>query len=335
MATDAPAVTRRHEFVLFFDVTNGNPNGDPDAGNTPRMDPETGHGLVSDVCLKRKVRNYVENFAESDHKRDPRRHRIYVSEGAILNEKHREAFLSERPDDAKVKKAAKLTSDTDEEARRIRQFMCDNFYDIRAFGGVLSTDINAGQVRGPVQFAFGRSIEPILPLEVSITRMAATSEKEKEKEKKEREEGEDDEKRGDKRTMGRKHIVPYGLYRAHGYVSAPLASHPAKGTGFSEDDLDLLFEALKGMFEHDRSAARGEMASRKLIVFRHASALGNASASELFKRVKTWRRFKSDLYEPGDDKLDNVPPARSFSEYEITIDREGLTPDKVEIDVRL
>jgi len=330
MASEDSALSRRHEFVLFFDVTNGNPNGDPDAGNMPRMDPETGHGLVSDVCLKRKVRNYIENFAESDHKRDPRRHRIYVSEGAILNEKHREAYLRERPDDAKVKKAAKLTPETDEEAQRIRQFMCDNFYDIRAFGGVLSTKINAGQVRGPVQFAFGRSIEPILPLEVSITRMAATNEEEK----KEREEGEDNEKRGDKRTMGRKHIVPYGLYRAHGYVSAPLASHPVKGTGFSEDDLDLLFEALKGMFGHDRSAARGEMASRKLIVFRHASALGNASASELFKRVTTWRVFKGERYEPGDDNLDNVPPARSFSDYDIKIDREKL-PGGLEIIERL
>ncbi len=330
MTSENSGLSRRHEFVLFFDVTNGNPNGDPDAGNMPRMDPETGHGLVSDVCLKRKVRNYVENFAEKDHKRDPRRHRIYVSEGAILNEKHREAYLSERPDDAKVQKAAKLTPDSDEEARRIRQFMCDNFYDIRAFGGVLSTGINAGQVRGPVQFAFGRSIEPILPLEVSITRMAATNEKEK----KEREEGEDDEKRGDKRTMGRKHIVPYGLYRAHGYVSAPLASHPVKGTGFSEDDLELMFEALKTMFEHDRSAARGEMTSRKLIVFRHASALGNASASELFKRVKTWRVFKGERYEPGDDNLDNVPPARSFSDYDIKIDREYLR-EGVEIIERL
>ena len=330
MTSEDSVLSRRHEFVLFFDVTNGNPNGDPDAGNMPRMDPETGHGLVSDVCLKRKVRNYVENFAESDHNRDPRRHRIYVSEGAILNEKHREAYLRERPDDAKVKKASKLTPETDEEARRIRQFMCDNFYDIRAFGGVLSTRINAGQVRGPVQFAFGRSIEPILPLEVSITRMAATNEKEK----KEREEGEDDEKRGDKRTMGRKHIVPYGLYRAHGYVSASLASHPVKGTGFSEDDLDLMFEALKGMFEHDRSAARGEMASRKLIVFRHASALGNASASELFKRVKTWRLFKGERYDPGDDRLDNAQPARTFSDYAITIDREKL-PGGLEIIERL
>lgn len=329
MASEDGALSKRHEFVLFFDVTNGNPNGDPDAGNMPRMDPETGHGLVSDVCLKRKVRNYVQSFAESDHKRDARRHRIYVTEGAILNEKHREAYLVERPQDQNVKKAAKLTPDSDEEAYRIRRFMCDNFYDIRAFGGVLSTGINAGQVRGPVQFAFGRSVEPILPLEVSITRMAATNEKEK----REREEGTDeDAKRGDKRTMGRKHIVPYGLYRAHGYVSAPLASHPVKGTGFSEDDLELLFRSLEGMFEHDRSAARGEMATRKLVVFRHASALGNAPATKLFKSIKAWRLFKGERYEPGDERLDNAPPARNFSDYEITIERESGSEGVVIID---
>ncbi len=187
--------------------------------------------------------------------------------------------------------------------------MCNNFYDIRAFGGVLSTGINAGQVRGPVQFAFGRSVEPVLPLEISITRMAATNEREK----KEREEGDDEEKRGDKRTMGRKHIVPYGLYRAHGYVSAPLASHPVKGTGFSEDDLELLFNALKSMFEHDRSAARGEMATRKLIVFQHASsALGNAPAHQLFGLVKTWRVHQGSRHAIGDPVTDNWPSARSF-----------------------
>ena len=296
----------------------------------PRMDPETGHGLVSDVCLKRKVRNYVENFAESNHKRDPRRHRIYVTEGAILNEKHREAYLHERPDDAKIKKAAKLTPVSDAEAQRIRQFMCDNFYDIRAFGGVLSTGINAGQVRGPVQFAFGRSVEPVLPLEISITRMAATSEKEK----KDRQEGDDEEKRGDKRTMGRKHIVPYGLYRTHGYISGALSSHPVKGTGFTEDDLELLFEALGGMFDHDRSAARGEMATRKLVVFLHANSLGNAPATTLFARVEAWRLFKGERHKPGDEGLDNAPPARSFSDYAITINRDNV-PKGVEIIERL
>ncbi len=311
----------RHEFVLYFDVMNGNPNGDPDAGNLPRMDPETGHGLVSDVSLKRKVRNFID-MAKSDAVG----HRIYVTEGSILNEKHREAYLRVRPDDAETKKAKKLTPKSDDEAMQIRQFMCDNFFDIRAFGGVLSTGINAGQVRGPVQFAFARSIEPILPLEVAITRMAATNEAEK----KERQEGADDEKRGDKRTMGRKHIVPYGLYRAHGYVSAPLASHPTKGTGFSQADLDLLFEALANMFEHDRSAARGEMATRKLVIFRHASALGNAKANELFDRVKSWRVVKGERYEPGDERLDNARPARGFDDYAITIDRDGL-PEGIEI----
>lgn len=322
------ALSRRHEFVLYFDVTNGNPNGDPDAGNMPRMDPETGHGLVSDVCLKRKVRNYVEDFGARDG-RDPRRDRIYVTEGAILNEKHREAYLRERPDDSAVKSAKKLTPKSDEEAVRIRQFMCDNFFDIRTFGGVLSTGINAGQVRGPVQFAFGRSVEPILPLEVSITRMAATNEREK----KERQEGDDEQKRGDNRTMGRKHIVPYGLYRAHGFISAPLASHPVKGTGFSDDDLALLFEALEKMFDHDHSAARGEMATRKLIIFRHASALGNAPAHALFDRVKTWRVHKGSQHAIGAEATDNWPPARSFSDYTVTIDRENL-PEGVEIEER-
>ena len=318
------ALQRRHEFVLFFDVTNGNPNGDPDAGNMPRMDPETGRGLVSDVCLKRKLRNYVEMA-----KADAPRFRIYVTEGAILNEKHREAYVAERPDDASVKdpKTRKLTPKSDEEAHRLRDFMCANFYDIRAFGGVLSTGINAGQVRGPVQLGFAQSVEPVLPLEVSITRMAATNEAEK----KERQEGEDEqEKRGDKRTMGRKHIVPYGLYRAHGFVSAPLASHSVKGTGFSDDDLALLFEALDNMFEHDRSAARGEMVKRKLIVFRHASALGNAHAHLLFDRVKTWRVHKGVRHEIGAEATDNWPVARAFSDYEITIDRDEL-PEGVDV----
>jgi CRISPR-associated protein Csd2 len=320
--THPDALQRRHEFVLYFDVTNGNPNGDPDAGNMPRMDPETGHGLVSDVCLKRKIRNFVEA-----KKADEMRYRIYVTEGAILNEKHREAYMRERPGAAEVKTAKKLTPKSDEEAHRLRQFMCDNFFDIRAFGGVLSTGINAGQVRGPVQLAFGRSVEPVLPLEVSITRMAATNEQEK----KARSEGEDDtEKRGDKRTMGRKHIVPYGLYRVHGFVSAPLASHPEKGTGFSEDDLELLLDALGDMFEHDRSAARGEMATRKLVVFRHASALGHAHAHELFERVKTWRVHKGSRHAIGDEATDNWPPARAFSDYAITVERGDL-PEGVEI----
>ncbi len=322
MMSDAAPLARRHEFVLYFDVENGNPNGDPDAGNMPRMDPETGHGLISDVCLKRKIRNFVE-LAKSDAPR----YRIYVTEGAVLNEKHREAYLHERPGDAEAKSAKKLSPKSDEEAHRVRRFMCDNFFDIRAFGGVLSTGINAGQVRGPVQIAFARSVEPVLPLEVSITRMAATNEKER---KEYTDDGEDDERRDDRRTMGRKYIVPYGLYRVHGFVSASLASHPVKGTGFSDGDLDLLFEALGGMFEHDRSAARGEMAMRRLVVFRHASTLGNAPAHELFARVKAWRVFGGDRHLIGDITADNCPPARRFEDYAITVDAASL-PEGVEI----
>jgi CRISPR-associated protein Csd2 len=317
------SLQRRHDFVLYFDVVNGNPNGDPDAGNMPRMDPETGRGLVSDVCLKRKVRNYVE-MAKSD----AARFRIYVTEGAILNEKHREAYVREYPGDDKVLKAKELSPKSDEQAVRIRDFMCDNFFDVRTFGAVMSTKINSGQVRGPVQLTFAQSVDVVLPLEMTITRMAATNEQEK----KEREQGDDsnDEKRGDKRTMGRKHIVPYGLYRAHGFVSAPLASHPTKGTGFSDSDLELLFEALTNMFEHDRSAARGEMATRKLVIFRHASALGNAHAQDLFARVKTWRAFKGEQRAIGAEETDNWPAARAFTDYAITIDREAL-PDTIEI----
>ena len=316
------ALQRRHEFVLFFDVKNGNPNGDPDAGNMPRTDPETGHGLVSDVCLKRKIRNYVE-IARADAPR----YRIYVTEGAVLNEKHREAYVALRPGDAAAAKDKKLTPKSDDEAARLRGFMCDNFYDIRTFGGVLSTGINAGQVRGPVQIGFAQSIEPVLPLEISITRMAATSEAEK----KTRAEGDDTpEKRGDNRTMGRKHIIPYGLYRAHGFVSAPLAHDGRKGTGFTEADLDLLFEALRDMFEHDRSAARGEMTTRRLVVFRHASALGNGRAQDLFARVTVARNHHGSILPLDDKALHNAAPARSFADYLIRLDGEGL-PDGIEM----
>lgn len=320
MPNEPAALVRRHDFVYFFDVANGNPNGDPDAGNLPRLDPETSMGLVSDVCLKRKVRNYVEMS-----KADEQRFRIYVTEGAVLNEKHREAFVRERPDDNDAKTAKKLSPKSDDEAARLRQFMCDNFFDIRTFGAVLSTGINCGQVRGPVQLTFARSVEPILPLEISITRMAATNEKEK----KQRDEGANDE-RNDNRTMGRKHIVPYGLYRAHGFVSAPLASHPTKGTGFTDADLALLFEALDAMFDHDRSAARGEMAKRRLIVFRHAGALGNAPAHVLFDRVRTWRVHQGEKMPVGDPSTHAWPPARAISDYEITVDRDGL-PEGVEV----
>lgn len=318
------ALRRRHEFVLLFDVTNGNPNGDPDAGNMPRTDPEAGRGLVSDVCLKRKVRNYVEMA-----KADAQRFRIHVTEGAVLNEKHREAYLAVRPGDAEAAspKTKKLTPKSDEEAARLRDFMCYNFFDIRAFGAVLSTGINAGQVRGPVQIGFAESVEPVLPLEVSITRMAATSEKEKE----ERKDGNDSpEKRGDKRTMGRKHIIPYGLHRAHGFVSAPLAHDDRKGTGFAEADLALLWDALGAMFEHDRSAARGEMTTRRLIGFRHASTLGNARTADLFKRVEVLRNHEGSHLPPGDPRLDNARPARRFEDYVVKVDKAGL-PDGIEL----
>lgn len=307
----------RIDFVLLFDVMNGNPNGDPDAGNMPRIDPETGHGLVTDVCLKRKIRNYMELMQDAPGQR------IYVTDGAVLNEKHREAYLAKRPGDASVAKAKTLTPKSDEEAKAIREWMCENFWDIRTFGGVLSTGINAGQVRGPVQFAFARSVEPVMPLEISITRMAATSEKEKEDRKVEN--TEETEKRGDKRTMGRKHIIPYGLYRAHGFVSAKLAER----TGFSQHDLDLLIEALTGMFEHDRSAARGEMATRKLVIFRHTNALGNAPAHRLFERVMVGRDLDGEFREI-DARLDNLPPARRFADYAVRIDREHL-PAGIEI----
>jgi CRISPR-associated protein Csd2 len=310
-------LAHRIDFALLFDVTNGNPNGDPDAGNMPRMDPETGHGLVTDVCLKRKIRNYVELTREGAGQH------IYVSEGAVLNEKHREAYLAKRPGDASVAKAKALTPKSDEEAKAIREWMCANFWDVRTFGGVLSTGINAGQVRGPVQFAFARSVEPVLPLEISITRMAATSEKEKEERKTET--TEETEKRGDKRTMGRKHVVPYGLYVAHGFVSAKLAER----TGFGESDLDLLFEALASMFEHDRSAARGEMASRRLIVFRHENPLGNAPAHRLFERVRVGRSVDGEFSEI-DTRLDNLPPARRFADYAVEVDRADL-PAGVEV----
>lgn len=300
------ALKNRYDFAFLFDVKNGNPNGDPDAGNLPRIDQETQHGLVSDVCLKRKIRNYAEMARGGDAG-----FRIYVQEGSILNNRHREAYEAVRPGDNKVASEKKLNPKNDEEALALRDFMCCNFFDVRTFGAVMSTGINCGQVRGPVQTTFAQSIDPIVPQEISITRMAATNEKEKA----ERQEGSDDNERTDNRTMGRKHIVPYGLYRAHGFVSAKLAER----TGFSEDDLDFLWEALGQMFEHDRSAARGEMAARKLVAFRHDSALGNARAHDLFGRVDIMRKNGSN----------GVP--RDFEEdYEITINREGL-PEGVEV----
>ena len=272
-------IKNRYEFVYLFDVENGNPNGDPDAGNMPRIDPETSHGLVTDVCLKRKIRNYVEIKKGNEPP-----YKIYVRERAVLTRQRDEAYQSLTEEQKKDKQAA---SDLG------RTFMCKNFYDVRTFGAVMSTrENNCGQVRGPVQFAFARSIEPIVPLELSITRVAVETEAEREKE----------------RMMGRKHIVPYGLYRAEGFVSA----HLAKQTGFTEEDLELIFEALTNMFDHDRSAARGEMNARKLIVFKHDSALGNAPAHKLFDLVTVTRAEAEKK------------PARAFSDYEVSIEQDRV-----------
>lgn len=314
-------LSNRYDFVVLFDVVNGNPNGDPDAGNLPRLDPETSHGLVSDVSLKRKLRNYIELSRNGKAGFN-----IYVQEGAILNEKHREAYKAIRPNNEKVAKEKSLNPQGDEEANKLRSFMCENFFDVRTFGAVMSTGINCGQVRGPVQLSFAQSIEPIVPQEISITRMAATSEKEKS----ERQQGSDDNERTENRTMGRKHIVPYGLYRAHGFISAKLSER----TGFSDDDLNVLFEALENMFEHDRSAARGEMAVRKLIVFKHDCALGNAPAHVLFERIKVGRNMDGECRAIGDKSLDNQPPARSFGDYKVEIDKTNM-PEGVTIIERI
>ncbi|MCE5273160.1 type I-C CRISPR-associated protein Cas7/Csd2 [bacterium] len=281
-------IDRRYDFVLLFDIVNGNPNGDPDAGNSPRIDPETGLGLVSDVCLKRKVRNFI-CLAQREADGSPKAgYDIYVKEKAVLNQQHQRAYdaLGLKPD-AKGKDKASMISDT-------RAWMCQTFFDIRMFGAVMTTGINCGQVRGPVQIAFSRSVDPITPLEQSITRMAVTTEAEAEAQS------------GDNRTMGRKEIVPYGLYVAHGFVSPFLAAD----TGFSDADLQLLWTALMNMFELDRSAARGEMSARKLVVFEHASALGSAPAHSLFERVRIGRK-------------DLTRPARAYSDYTVTVDREN------------
>lgn len=310
-------LANRYDFALIFEVTNGNPNGDPDAGNLPRLDPETNKGLVSDVSLKRKIRNYVElarTGQDGFH--------IYVQEGAVLNDQHRKAYRDLRPGDPKVDKDAKLNPKDDTEANLLRDFMCRNFFDVRTFGAVMSTGVNCGQVKGPVQMTFASSVEPIMPLEISITRMAATNEAEK----KQKVEGDDSNDRTDNRTMGRKHIVPYGLYVAHGFISAKFSER----TGFSDSDLNLLFEALTNMFEHDRSAARGEMATRKLIVFKHENSLGNAPAHALFDRLKIGRNVDGEFRAIDDKRIGNEPPARKFSDYIIKIDRGNL-PAGVEI----
>ena len=314
-------IQHRYDFVYFFDITDGNPNGDPDAGNLPRLDPETNHGLVSDVSLKRKIRNYVEFAREGQDG-----FHIYVQEGAILNDQHRKAYVALRPGDNKVTKDAKLNPKDDVEALKLKDFMCANFFDVRTFGAVMSTGVNCGQVRGPVQVTFAQSIEPIVPVEISITRMAATNEAEK----KQKAEGDDSNDRTDNRTMGRKHIVPYGLYRAHGFISAKLSER----TGFGEADLELLFEALGSMFEHDHSAARGEMSSRKLIIFKHDCALGKAPAHALFDRVSIGRNVEGEIRAVDDRGLGNLAPARKFADYTISIDRTDLPPG-IEIIERL
>ena len=276
-------IKNRYDFVILFDVENGNPNGDPDAGNMPRIDPETGYGLVTDVCLKRKIRNYVETVKENDEN-----YRIYIKDTVPLNRSDADAIkalgISED-----LKAAKKSDPDID---CRMRNYMCEHYYDIRTFGAVMTTFVkgalNCGQVRGPVQLSFARSVDTIIPQEVTITRVAITTEA-------------DAEKKGTE--MGRKYIVPYALYRAEGYVSANLAR---KTTGFSEDDLQLLWEAILNMFENDHSAARGKMAVRELIVFKHSSELGNAPAYKLFDAVTVQRR-------------DPTTPARSYRDYTVTV----------------
>jgi CRISPR-associated protein Csd2 len=282
------SLTNRYDFVLLFDVKDGNPNGDPDAGNLPRLDAETGHGLVTDVCLKRKVRNFV-GMAKGEQ--PP--YEIYVKEKAVLNNQHKRAYVGiDRADllegDDKKRKGGDAVDDA-------RKWMCRNFFDVRTFGAVMSTGINCGQVRGPVQLTFGRSIDPIIAQEHTITRMAVATEAEAEKQD------------GDNRTMGRKHTVPYGLYMVHGFISSFLA----KQTGFSEDDLELFWQSLNQMFEHDRSAARGEMSTRGLYVFKHDSELGNAPAHKLFERIRARRK-------------DGVEVPRSFDDYAIDVQDSDL-----------
>ncbi|OOR83175.1 type I-C CRISPR-associated protein Cas7/Csd2 [Moraxella canis] len=276
-------IEKRYDFVFLFDVQDGNPNGDPDAGNLPRIDPETGIGLVTDVCLKRKVRNFVQMT------QSPEQHDIFIREKGILNQ-----LIDEAHEQDSVKHKEK-----GEKTEAARQYMCKRYYDIRTFGAVLTTGKNAGQVRGPVQLTFARSIEPIITLEHSITRMAVTNEK-------------DASETGDNRTMGRKFTVPYGLYRCHGFVSA----HFAKQTGFSEEDLELFWQALINMFDHDHSAARGQMNARGLYVFEHSNSLGDAPADSLFKRIQV-------------TKKEGVDVTRSFDDYVVTVNEQDLAATKL------
>ena len=283
-------INNRYEFVYLFDVKDGNPNGDPDAGNLPRVDAETGQGLVTDVCLKRKVRNFV-----GLTKGEEPPYEIYIKEKAVLNRSNQRAYQA-----LELKNESKKLPKDVEDAKKITAWMCQNFFDIRTFGAVMTTEVNTGQVRGPIQLNFARSIDPIVSAEHSITRMAVTTEAEAEKQG------------GDNRTMGRKFTVPYGLYRCHGYVSANLANQ----TGFSEVDLQLFWNALINMFDHDRSASRGEMSPCGLYVFKHESNLGNAPARKLFDLVTVEKTIDG--------------PARSFSDYKVSVNTEGL-PNGVEL----
>ena len=289
------AIKNRYEFMILFDVENGNPNGDPDAGNLPRIDPESGYGIVTDVCLKRKIRNYVETLKE-----DEAGYRIYIKEGIPLNRSDSEACEYLGLDEKGIKDAKKKDPDVDV---KIRDFMCQNFFDIRTFGAVMTTFVkaalNCGQVRGPVQLGFARSIDPIISQEIAITRVAITTEKDAAEKKTE---------------MGRKAVVPYALYRTEGYISANLAR---RVTGFSEEDLELLWQAIINMFEIDHSAARGNMSVRELIVFKHSTELGNCPAYKLFDSVEI-------------KKKDGVGAARRFSDYTVTI-HEDQIPDSVEV----
>lgn len=285
------AISNRCEFVVLFDVENGNPNGDPDAGNMPRVDAETGHGLVTDVCLKRKIRNYIELL-----KNDAPGYKIFIKE--VLNDKLEQAYLEKSlPDNKKDVKGAKIN------ALIARDFMCENYFDVRTFGAVMNTgDCKCGVVRGPVQINFAKSIDPIATQEITITRMAITNQKDADKDN----------------AMGKKSFVPYGLYKAEGFVSAALAQNV---TGFSDADANLLWQAIINMFEHDHSAARGKMVVRKLIVFKHDSFLGNAPSHTLFERVKVKR-------------LNQEMPARSYSDYQVDIELNNL-PNGVTVDEKI
>ena len=284
-------IKNRYEFVFLFDVKNGNPNGDPDNANAPRMDFETQLGWVSDVCLKRKIRNYINLVKVDDNGIPETGYDVYIKERSILNQTHQKAY------DALGLKITDKTKaqERNEMADKARNWMCQTYFDIRMFGAVMTTGVNCGQVRGPVQMAFSTSIDPIASQEQSLTRMAVTTEAESENQD------------GSNRTMGRKDIVPYGLYRCHGFISAPFAAQ----TGFTEEDLEILFQSLENMFDHDHSAARGEMNARGLLVFKHDSKLGAAPSHKLFDLVTVAKK-------PG------VEVPRSFGDYDMTIDESAI-----------